>query len=67
MGLIFGVELTIKGDDIYKECLKEGLLINCTQGSVLRIMPPMTVTKRDIDGALRILDRVFSKFMNRKA
>ena len=62
MGLICGVELSIKGDDIYKECLKEGLLINCTQDTVLRIMPPMTVAKAEIDKAVAILDKVLAKF-----
>lgn len=62
VGLIFGVEMSVKGDDVYKECLKSGLLINCTQGNILRIMPPMTVTKQEIDKAVAILDKVLSKF-----
>ena len=62
VGLICGVELSIKGDDIYSECLREGLLINCTQETVLRIMPPMTVTKTEIDKAAAILDKVLAKF-----
>lgn len=61
VALIIGVELSINGDDVYKECLKEGLLLNCTQGSILRIMPPMTVTKKEIDSAIAILDRIFGK------
>jgi acetylornithine/succinyldiaminopimelate/putrescine aminotransferase len=61
MGLIIGLELSIKGEDIYKECLKEGLLINCTQDTVLRIMPPMTVTKKDVDKAMAILDKVMGR------
>lgn len=61
VALIVGVELSIKGDEIYKECLKEGLLINCTQDTILRIMPPLTVTKKEIDRAVSILDKVFSK------
>jgi acetylornithine/N-succinyldiaminopimelate aminotransferase len=61
MALILGVELGIKGEDIYKECLNKGLLINCTQDTVLRIMPPLTVTKLEIDKAIAILDGVFSK------
>ncbi|MBI4974673.1 MAG: aspartate aminotransferase family protein [Candidatus Omnitrophica bacterium] len=60
MALIIGVELTVKGEDIYKECLKAGLLINCTQDTVLRIMPPLTVTKKEADRAIAILDKVFS-------
>ncbi|MCM8790522.1 MAG: aspartate aminotransferase family protein [Candidatus Omnitrophica bacterium] len=62
MALIVGVELSIKGEDVYKECLKEGLLINCTQDTVLRIMPPITVTKEEIDKAVSILDKVLGKF-----
>jgi predicted acetylornithine/succinylornithine family transaminase len=61
VGLICGVELSVKGDDIYKECMKEGLLINCTQNTILRIMPPMTVTEKEIDKAVTILDKVFAR------
>ena len=61
MALIIGVELTIGGDEVYKECMKEGLLINCTQDKVLRIMPPLNVTKAEIDRAISILDKVFLK------
>lgn len=61
MALIIGVELSIKGEDIYKECMKEGLLLNCTQDTVLRIMPPITVSKREADKAISILDKVLSK------
>lgn len=61
MALIIGIELRMKGEDIYKECLESGLLINCTQGTVLRIMPPLTVTKNQIDMAAAILDKVFAK------
>ncbi|MBU1061692.1 MAG: aspartate aminotransferase family protein, partial [Candidatus Omnitrophica bacterium] len=42
-GLMIGVELTVEGKDIVEGCLKEGLLINCTHGSVLRLMPGMIV------------------------
>jgi acetylornithine/N-succinyldiaminopimelate aminotransferase len=61
VGLVIGVELNIKGEDIYHKCMEEGLLINCTQDTVLRIMPPMTVSKREIDKAVSILDKVLSK------
>ncbi len=61
VALIIGVELNIKGEDIYKECMKEGLLINCTQDTILRIMPPLNVTKAEVDKAVSILDKVFSK------
>ncbi len=61
VALIIGVELGIKGEAIYKECMKEGLLINCTQETILRIMPPLNVTRGQIDKAITILNKVFSK------
>ena len=59
-GLMIGVELKIEGDPIVKECLKRGLLINCTQKKVLRLMPPLIVKKRDIDKAIKILNEVLN-------
>jgi len=57
-GLMLGVELTIPGKEIVEKCFKEGLLINCTHDKVLRIMPGMIVTKKQIDKAIEILDKV---------
>jgi len=57
-GLMIGVELTIPGKDIVEKCFKEGLLINCTHDKVLRIMPGMIVTKKQIDKAIGILDKI---------
>ncbi len=58
MGLMFGVEVT--GDlglKIFNQCLEHGLIINCTQGNVLRIMPALIVTKRQTDKAMFILEK----------
>lgn len=57
-GLMIGAELTIEGKGIVEECFKRGLLINCAHGNVLRLMPGMIVTKKQIDKALDILDKV---------
>ncbi|MBM4313285.1 MAG: acetylornithine transaminase [Deltaproteobacteria bacterium] len=54
-GLIIAVELTIPGADIVLECLKRGLLVNCTGGGVLRFVPPLILTKTDVDKAVGIL------------
>ena len=53
--LMCGVELSIDGRKIFEECVKRGLIINCTQGNILRIMPPLIVKKRDIDKAINII------------
>ena len=60
-GLLIGMELDFDAADIVKEALKEGYVINCTMGSVLRFVPPLIVTEEDIDGLLETLDRIFEK------
>lgn len=57
-GLMIGMELTIPGKEIVEKCFKEGLMINCTHDKVLRVMPGMIVTKKQIDKAVEILDKV---------
>jgi len=59
-GLILGMELKIDGSSIVKEMLKKRILINCTMGNVLRFLPPLIVTKEEIDRVVKALEEVFS-------
>jgi acetylornithine/N-succinyldiaminopimelate aminotransferase len=61
VGLMIGVQLTSSGAEIVDSCLEKGLRINCTQGTVLRFMPPMIATKEQIDQAVDILDAVLTE------
>jgi len=61
LGLMLGIELTIPGKQIVEECLKDGLLINCTHDKVLRLMPALNVTKKQADKAVGILDTVITR------
>ena len=56
LGLLVGVELDFAGKDIVEFCIAKGLLINCTQGNVLRFLPPFTITNKDIDKVIKILE-----------
>ncbi|MDD3988067.1 MAG: aspartate aminotransferase family protein [Candidatus Omnitrophica bacterium] len=58
MGLMAGVELNTEGRPIVEKCLVKGLLINCTHEKVLRLMPALNVTKKEIDKAITILESV---------
>jgi acetylornithine/succinyldiaminopimelate/putrescine aminotransferase len=60
-GLLIGMELSIDGRDILMECIKEGLLINCTMDRILRFLPPLIITKEEIDSMLEILYNVFKR------
>lgn len=58
-GLILGVELKIDGGTIVKEMLRKKILINCTMGNVLRFLPPLIVTKEEVDRVVHALEEVF--------
>jgi acetylornithine/N-succinyldiaminopimelate aminotransferase len=60
-GLILAMELTVPGADFVLECIKRGLLINCTGGNVLRFVPPLILTTKDVDKAIGILSEVLEE------
>ena len=58
IGLMAGVELNMPGKDIVEKCQQKKLLINCTHDTVLRLMPALNITKKEIDKAVGIIDSV---------
>jgi acetylornithine/succinyldiaminopimelate/putrescine aminotransferase len=54
-GLMIGLELAQNGADLVAWCLDHGLHVNCTHDTVLRIMPPLNITREVLDEALAIL------------
>jgi len=63
LGLMIGIELNVEGKQIYEECFDRGLIINCTQGNILRLMPALNVTKKQADKALHILEKALEVVM----
>ncbi|MBM4445820.1 MAG: acetylornithine transaminase [Chloroflexi bacterium] len=61
-GLLLALGFTDNiAEELVLACLKEGLLVNPVKPDALRFMPPLIITKGDIDEALSILERVFSR------
>lgn len=60
-GLMIGIELEFEGAEIVNRCLEKGLLINCTAGKVIRFLPPLIVTKKDIDKAIKTFTQVLTE------
>jgi acetylornithine/N-succinyldiaminopimelate aminotransferase len=58
LGVMIGVELAIEGAAIVKACLERRLLINCTQGIVLRLLPALNLTAEQAHEGLDILSDV---------
>lgn len=60
-GVMIGMQLDIEGAPIVEQCMQRGLLINCTQGSVLRLLPAMTMTEDEVNRGCDILAEVLTK------
>jgi len=57
-GMMIGIELTAPGADVPGLCREQGLLINCTHETVLRLYPALNVPREDLDRGLDILAAV---------
>ena len=49
MGMMIGVELTIDGAAVVQACLDRNLLVNATQGRVIRLLPAMTISEAEVE------------------
>jgi acetylornithine aminotransferase/acetylornithine/N-succinyldiaminopimelate aminotransferase len=59
-GLMIGIQLELSGDRFVRRALEQGLLINCTQDTVLRLLPPFVLSCEEAEKGLRILDEVLT-------
>jgi acetylornithine/N-succinyldiaminopimelate aminotransferase len=57
-GTMIGMELATDGAPIVNACLQRRLLINATHGTVLRLLPSLTLTDAELDEGCGILEEV---------
>jgi acetylornithine/succinyldiaminopimelate/putrescine aminotransferase len=55
LGLMIGVELSLPGAPIVQACMERNLLVNCTQGNVIRLLPAMNLTPEQAEEGCEIL------------
>ncbi len=60
-GLMIALELSLPGGPIVAAALQHGLRINCTQETVLRLLPAMTISEAEVDEAFEILGGVLQQ------
>ena len=55
-GVMRGLELTVPASNVVDAARPLGLLANATAKTVLRLLPPLTVTESEIDEAIGVID-----------
>jgi len=58
MGLMIGCDVAVDAQPIVEKCLENGVLINAVGNSVLRFVPPLTVSEEEIDQVIEVLAKV---------
>lgn len=60
-GLMIGVETEFACKQAVSLAQEQGLLINVTHDTVIRMLPPYIITEKEVDRALRGLGKVFQQ------
>ena len=58
MGLMLAVELDAEGEKVVNECRERGFLVNCIQDKIIRFIPPLVISKEEIDALILCLDDI---------
>lgn len=58
LGLMVGIELDTEVKEIVLNCMERGLLVINAGANVIRFVPPLVITKADVDKAISILKGV---------
>lgn len=61
-GLILGMELAKAGKPVVESCLENRVIVNCTANTVIRIVPPLIISKEEIDLVIAALDKALADF-----
>ncbi|WP_419565752.1 aspartate aminotransferase family protein [Phascolarctobacterium succinatutens] len=59
-GLMLGIEVAGEGKPIVESCLANNVIVNCTAGNVIRIVPPLIISKEEIDIVVAALDKALA-------
>jgi len=61
IGLLQGMVLDTDAKTVVADCLVRGVLINAAGDHILRFVPPLVITQRDIDKLLETLTVIFNR------
>jgi len=60
-GLMIGVELSFEGRPVVEEMMHQGVLSNCTQGNVMRLVPPLVIKEEGLSTLAAVLISAIKK------
>ena len=64
-GLMIGIEIDFPCKEFVTDAFEEGLLLNVTHDTVVRLLPPYIITEKEVDRAVRGIAKLFRKAKRR--
>ncbi|OEU68546.1 MAG: acetylornithine aminotransferase [Desulfovibrio sp. S3730MH75] len=61
LGLMLGVELGFDGNELFTKLRDKGFILNLTKGTILRLLPALTIDKQDLVAFLDALDSMLAE------
>jgi len=59
---MIGMELTKPCGEMVDKALEQNILINCTSDKVIRLIPPLVISKEEIDKVISVLYGILQLF-----
>lgn len=63
LGMMIGIELNVDGAPVVEACLRQKLLVNCTQGTVIRLLPAMNLSREQAEEGCDVLANVIRQLV----
>lgn len=62
LGLMIGIEIVDEktASNIFNLLLEKGIIVNLTQQKILRLLPPLTITKQEISYFVSVLEKIIA-------
>ena len=60
-GLMLGIELNCSVKEIIDKCMEKGLLVVGSGENIIRLLPPLIITKNEIDNGIEILNEILQQ------
>ncbi len=67
MGLMIGVELNFEGAGVVTAMRERGVISNCASGNVMRIVPPLVISKNELDIVIEALTESIKEVLGRRS
>jgi acetylornithine/succinyldiaminopimelate/putrescine aminotransferase len=62
LGMLIGIEFDAPVAKVVADCAERGLIVGTAGPNVLRLLPPLTTTREEIDEALSVIEPVLEGF-----